>query len=54
MIKDRPWQIQGCSAMSGEGLQDGMKWIITTVRSPCRRRVMRLAWFELYASLPLF
>ena len=31
MVKDRPWQIQGCSAMSGEGLQDGMKWIISTV-----------------------
>ena len=31
MVKDRAWQIQGCSAMSGEGLQEGMKWIITTV-----------------------
>merc|ERR1712196_640055 len=25
-IKDRPWQIQLCSAKNGTGLQDGMEW----------------------------
>ena len=27
-IRDRPWQIQGCSAKDGEGLQEGMEWVI--------------------------
>jgi len=27
-IKDRPWTIQACSAKSGEGLQEGMEWLI--------------------------
>ena len=26
-IKDRPWQIQACSALRGEGLPIGMEWI---------------------------
>ncbi|KAJ8276313.1 hypothetical protein COCON_G00080650 [Conger conger] len=25
--RDRKWQIQACSALSGEGVQDGMNWI---------------------------
>ncbi|KAM6322324.1 ADP-ribosylation factor-like protein 3 [Podargus strigoides] len=25
--RDREWQIQACSALSGEGVQDGMNWI---------------------------
>uniref|UniRef100_H3BAE0 ADP-ribosylation factor-like protein 3 n=1 Tax=Latimeria chalumnae TaxID=7897 RepID=H3BAE0_LATCH len=25
--RDRVWQIQACSALSGEGVQDGMNWI---------------------------
>ncbi|KAM6986528.1 ADP-ribosylation factor-like protein 3 [Aplochiton taeniatus] len=29
--RDRQWQIQACSAVSGEGLQDGMNWICTNV-----------------------
>ena len=35
-IRDRPWQIQACSAKSGEGLQDGMEWLVKQVR-PSRR-----------------
>jgi ADP-ribosylation factor-like protein 3 len=27
-INDRPWHIQPCSAKSGEGLQDGMEWVM--------------------------
>merc|ERR1711871_1588887 len=27
-VKDRPWQIQPCSAKTGEGLQDGMEWVV--------------------------
>lgn len=30
-IRDRTWQIQGCSAMSGEGIKDGMDWVMKTV-----------------------
>ncbi|KXJ09747.1 ADP-ribosylation factor-like protein 3 [Exaiptasia diaphana] len=26
-IRDRQWQIQGCSALNGEGVQDGILWI---------------------------
>ena len=35
-IRDRPWQIQACSAKTGEGLQDGMEWLVKQVR-PSRR-----------------
>jgi len=27
-ITDRHWTIKGCSAKSGEGLQDGLQWLI--------------------------
>merc|ERR1711959_660740 len=27
-IKDRPWQIQPCSAKTGVNLQDGMEWVV--------------------------
>lgn len=27
-IRDRAWQIQGCSAKDGEGLREGMEWLI--------------------------
>ncbi len=30
-IKDRPWQIMACSAKTGEGLQEGMEWLIKVV-----------------------
>uniref|UniRef100_A0A3B3D2W5 ADP ribosylation factor like GTPase 3, like 2 n=1 Tax=Oryzias melastigma TaxID=30732 RepID=A0A3B3D2W5_ORYME len=29
--RDREWQIQACSAMSGEGVQDGMNWICNNI-----------------------
>jgi ADP-ribosylation factor-like protein 3 len=31
-IRDRPWQIQACSAKSGEGLQEGMEWLVKTMQ----------------------
>lgn len=30
-IDDRPWHIQPCSAKTGEGLQEGMEWIINLI-----------------------
>merc|ERR1712086_1185778 len=27
-IKDRPWSIQACSAKTGDGLQEGMEWLV--------------------------
>ncbi len=35
-IKDRPWQIQACSAKTGEGLQEGMEWLIKIVGDRAR------------------
>lgn len=32
LIRDRPWQIQGCSAKDGSGLQEGMAWLVKQVR----------------------
>ncbi|XP_071401561.1 ADP-ribosylation factor-like protein 3 [Centroberyx affinis] len=29
--RDRVWQIQACSAITGEGVQDGMNWICNNV-----------------------
>ncbi|XP_064631050.1 ADP-ribosylation factor-like protein 3 [Lineus longissimus] len=31
-IKDRPWQIQGCSAVKGDGLEAGVNWVLTAIR----------------------
>jgi len=31
-IRDRPWQIQPCSAKNGTGLQDGMEWLVKQVK----------------------
>ncbi|KAK7864108.1 hypothetical protein R5R35_002749 [Gryllus longicercus] len=31
-IKDRPWQIQACSATEGEGVKDGMEWVCKNVK----------------------
>uniref|UniRef100_A0A8C2TEI2 ADP-ribosylation factor-like protein 3 n=1 Tax=Coturnix japonica TaxID=93934 RepID=A0A8C2TEI2_COTJA len=33
MYRDREWQIQACSALSGEGVQDGMNWISKQIMS---------------------
>jgi ADP-ribosylation factor-like protein 3 len=31
-IRGRIWQIQPCSALSGEGVSDGMEWIVKNVK----------------------
>jgi hypothetical protein len=31
-IRDRPWQIQPCCARTGEGLKEGMEWLIKQVQ----------------------
>jgi len=31
-ISDRVWQIQACSAKNGDGLQEGMEWLITNCK----------------------
>jgi len=30
-LRDRAWQIQPCSAKTGDGLQDGMEWVVGKV-----------------------
>jgi len=32
-IKNRHWQIQGCSAVSGKGLIDGIDWLVKDISS---------------------
>ncbi|EED96017.1 adp-ribosylation factor like protein 3 [Thalassiosira pseudonana CCMP1335] len=32
-IRDRTWNIQPCSAMDGEGIKDGMDWIMENVNN---------------------
>jgi ADP-ribosylation factor-like protein 3 len=32
-ITSRNWTIQACSAKTGEGLQEGMEWIIKAIQS---------------------
>jgi ADP-ribosylation factor-like protein 3 len=32
-IRDREWHIQACSAKNGEGLQEGMEWVVGQVNS---------------------
>jgi ADP-ribosylation factor-like protein 2 len=32
-IKSHHWQIQGCSAFTGEKLLDGIDWLITDIAS---------------------
>jgi len=29
--RSRNWHIQGCSAKTGEGLQEGMEWLVTSI-----------------------
>ena len=31
-IKDRPWQIQACSAKTENGLEPGLKWVVKQVK----------------------
>lgn len=32
-LRDRRWHIQACSALSGEGLFEGLKWVVQQIRS---------------------
>eukprot|EP00300_Choanocystis_sp_HF-7_P030251 c39039_g1_i1.p1 GENE.c39039_g1_i1~~c39039_g1_i1.p1 ORF type:complete len:179 (+),score=42.07 c39039_g1_i1:119-655(+) len=32
-IRDRQWQIQACSAKSGDGLDDGLRWVVESIGS---------------------
>ena len=32
-FQNRHWSIRGCSAVTGEGLQDGMDWIVDDIAS---------------------
>lgn len=32
-LRDRTWQILPCSAKTGEGLQEGMEWLVEQVNS---------------------
>ncbi|VDL65387.1 unnamed protein product [Nippostrongylus brasiliensis] len=32
-IRDRVWQIQGCSALTNEGVSEGIKWVAETIKS---------------------
>eukprot|EP00759_Apiculatamorpha_spiralis_P040740 PhF_6_TR39618/c0_g1_i1/m.58699/K07944/ARL3; ADP-ribosylation factor-like protein 3 len=31
-IRDRRWQIQGCSAKTGEGLTEGLEWVMANLK----------------------
>lgn len=31
-IKDRPWQIQACTAVRGEGVREGMEWVCKSIK----------------------
>jgi len=31
-LKDRSWQIFGCSAITGEGVTEGMDWLVNTIQ----------------------
>ena len=32
-IQDRVWQIQACSAKTGDGLQEGMEWLVANAKT---------------------
>ncbi|XP_065187578.1 ADP-ribosylation factor-like protein 3 [Sycon ciliatum] len=42
-VKDRSWQIQGCIATTGEGVQDGFDWILAQVREKAKRKAQEKA-----------
>jgi ADP-ribosylation factor-like protein 3 len=31
-IRDHAWQIQGCSALKAQGLDDGLKWLVQSIK----------------------
>eukprot|EP01047_Picozoa_sp_COSAG01_P060339 COSAG01_NODE_7384_length_3229_cov_16.488498_2_plen_99_part_00 len=34
VIRDRTWHIQSCSAKSGDGLEDGLNWLVVSFAFP--------------------
>ena len=32
-IRDRTWTIQACSAKEGEGLQEGLEWLVQNINT---------------------
>jgi len=37
-IRDRTWQIQPCSALTGEGVKDGVNWVINTIEKAGKKK----------------
>ncbi|XP_055695782.1 ADP-ribosylation factor-like protein 6 [Lutzomyia longipalpis] len=38
-IKDKPWHISSSNALTGEGLQDGVQWLVSEIRNGlCNRK----------------
>ncbi|CAK8688770.1 ADP-ribosylation factor-like protein 3 [Clavelina lepadiformis] len=37
-LRGRTWQIQACSALKGEGVQDGLEWVMKTVASKSKSK----------------
>ena len=37
-IRGRSWQIQPCSAKSGEGVQDGIEWLLTSAKKAMKAK----------------
>ena len=31
-LKDKPWHISSSNALTGEGLQDGVQWLVQQIR----------------------
>ncbi len=41
-IKDKAWYIQSCSAVSGDGLSEGLDWLADAVSYFCPRLCLHL------------
>lgn len=37
-IRDRPWQIQPCSAQTKEGVEDGMSWVLKNTGKKAKKK----------------
>ena len=37
ILQERLWHIQSCSATTGDGLKDGMTWLVDKVKTPIQR-----------------
>lgn len=37
-IDDKPWHISSSNALTGEGLQDGVTWLVQQIRSAAATR----------------